>query len=128
MCLHTCHIPPDSLFSTQVEAKGLLLKRCDILIATPGRLIDHLETGNLKPKLQQVQNLILDEADRLLEQGFARELDKILSHLPDKKQVPRQTMLFSATMSQEVKKVSHFVMLCFGNLLIVFLDRSSEKL
>lgn len=100
--------PPNQFFSAQAEAKSLTSKRCDILIATPGRLIDHLETGNLKPKLQQVQTLILDEADRLLEQGFARELDKIFSHLPDKKQVPRQTMLFSATMSQEVKKVSHF--------------------
>jgi ATP-dependent RNA helicase MSS116 len=87
------------------EKNRLKNERCDILIATPGRLLDHLENGHVKSRLENVQSLILDEADRLLDQGFLNDLEKIFTFLPSRKQVPRQAMLFSATMSSEVKQV-----------------------
>jgi|SRR5882762_1062788 ATP-dependent RNA helicase MSS116 len=79
--------------------------RCDILVATPGRLLDHLENSSLQPRFANLQSLILDEADRLLDQGFLNDLEKIIAKLPSKSVVPRQGMLFSATMSKEVRQV-----------------------
>ncbi|MFT3838640.1 MAG: DEAD/DEAH box helicase [Myxococcaceae bacterium] len=67
-----------------------------IVIATPGRLIDHLEERNVK--LDGIEALVLDEADRMLDMGFKPQLEQILKRLPHK----RQTMLFSATMAGEV--------------------------
>lgn len=87
------------------ETKRLNNQRCDILVATPGRLIDHLENSNLKAKFSALRALVLDEADRLLEAGFRRELIKIIDCLPDRKNVPRQTLLFSATVPQSVHQV-----------------------
>lgn len=87
------------------ETKRFNEGSCDILIATPGRLLDHLQNGTLKPKFAKLKSLILDEADRLLDQGFMRDLEKIFALLPDRNQVPRQAMLFSATMSNQVKQV-----------------------
>ncbi|HSJ09583.1 MAG TPA: DEAD/DEAH box helicase [Longimicrobiales bacterium] len=68
----------------------------DVLAATPGRLLDHLERGNVK--LDQVQTLILDEADRMLDMGFRPQIEAILRHIPQK----RQTLFFSATMPNGV--------------------------
>jgi ATP-dependent RNA helicase RhlE len=76
----------------QIEAA----KRAAILIATPGRLIDHLGSGTAT--LQNVEILVLDEADRMLDMGFKPQLTRILARLPKQ----RQTMLFSATMAGEV--------------------------
>jgi ATP-dependent RNA helicase MSS116 len=87
------------------EKNRFLNDRCDILVATPGRLLDHLENDVLQPKLANLQTLILDEADRLLDQGFLTELEKIFKFLPSRTAVPRHAMLFSATMSKEVKHV-----------------------
>lgn len=84
--------------------------RCDILVATPGRLIDHLENGGLTPYFSNLKTLVLDEADRLLDQGFMRDLEKIFARLPSRANVPRQAMLFSATMSADIKKVSRVVL------------------
>lgn len=67
-----------------------------ILIATPGRLIDHLERRTVT--LREVSILVLDEADRMLDMGFAPQLHKILAVVP----TARQTMLFSATMPKEI--------------------------
>lgn len=67
-----------------------------IIIATPGRLVDHLERRNIK--LQQVHILVLDEADRMFDMGFAPQLAIIFRHLPKE----RQTMLFSATMPPQI--------------------------
>lgn len=72
----------------------------DILIATPGRLIDHLEQKTVS--LDAIRTLVLDEADRMLDMGFYPQLKTILQHLPQQ----RQTMLFSATMPQEIVAVA----------------------
>jgi ATP-dependent RNA helicase MSS116 len=78
-----------------------------ILIATPGRLVDHLEnTPSFAHLFNDLKVIVYDEADRLLDQGFRRELDKILGYLPDKTKVKRQALLFSATVSEEIKVVA----------------------
>jgi ATP-dependent RNA helicase RhlE len=68
----------------------------DIVVATPGRLLDHMERGHVD--FSRLEVLVLDEADRMLDMGFAPDVRRILAALPDK----RQTMLFSATISPEV--------------------------
>ncbi|WP_374358930.1 DEAD/DEAH box helicase [Pseudoduganella danionis] len=72
----------------------------DILVATPGRLLDHMEQGTVK--LDQIEILILDEADRMLDMGFIRDIRKVLAALPPK----RQNLLFSATFSDEIKALA----------------------
>ncbi len=72
----------------------------EFLVATPGRLLDHLEQGNVS--LAQVQYLVLDEADRMLDMGFLPDLQRILNLLPKS----RQTLLFSATFSPEIRKLA----------------------
>ncbi len=72
----------------------------DILVATPGRLLDHLQQGTVK--LDRIEVLILDEADRMLDMGFIRDIRKILAMLPKK----RQNLLFSATFSDEIKTLA----------------------
>ncbi|MBI2635793.1 DEAD/DEAH box helicase [Candidatus Peregrinibacteria bacterium] len=71
-----------------------------ILIATPGRLNDHLEQRTVT--LKEVNILVLDEADRMLDMGFKPQIDRILAHVPKK----RQTMLFSATMPREILQLA----------------------
>ncbi|MFH2133746.1 MAG: DEAD/DEAH box helicase, partial [Pseudomonadota bacterium] len=71
--------------------------RVDILVATPGRLLDHLQQKTVN--LSQVEILVLDEADRMLDMGFIRDIKKILAVLPKQ----RQNLLFSATFSDEIK-------------------------
>lgn len=77
-----------------------LMRGVEILVATPGRLLDHLEQRTVQ--LGQVQLLVLDEADRMLDMGFMPDLKRILAVLPKK----RQTLMFSATFSNEIKKLS----------------------
>jgi ATP-dependent RNA helicase RhlE len=72
----------------------------EIVVATPGRLIDHLEQRSVN--LSQVQMLVLDEADRMLDMGFMPAITRILSALPPM----RQNLLFSATFSDEIKKLA----------------------
>src|SRR5574342_991030 len=73
-----------------------LTRGVDIVVATPGRLLDHMERGHVD--YSKLEVLVLDEADRMLDRGFAPDVRRILRALPDK----RQTMLFSATISLEV--------------------------
>ncbi|MDT8453269.1 MAG: DEAD/DEAH box helicase [Gammaproteobacteria bacterium] len=73
----------------------------DILVATPGRLLDHV--GQKTVDLSNVEILVLDEADRMLDMGFVRDIRKLLALLPKQK----QTLLFSATFSDEIKKLSN---------------------
>lgn len=75
-------------------------KRPQIIIATPGRLIDHLQQGNIR--LGGVRILVLDEADRMLDMGFAPQITRILESVPS----DRQTMLFSATMAPEIRSIA----------------------
>jgi ATP-dependent RNA helicase RhlE len=77
-----------------------LKKGVEVLIATPGRLLDHIEAKNAV--LNQVEYVVLDEADRMLDIGFLPDLQRILSYLPKQ----RQTLLFSATFSPEIKRLA----------------------
>ena len=72
----------------------------EVLVATPGRLLDHIEAKNCV--LNQVEYVVLDEADRMLDIGFLPDLQRILSYLPK----TRQTLLFSATFSPEIKRLA----------------------
>ena len=73
----------------------------EVLIATPGRLLDHIEAKNAV--LNQVEYVVLDEADRMLDIGFLPDLQRILSYLPKE----RQTLLFSATFSPEIRRLAN---------------------
>lgn len=77
-----------------------LASGCDILVATPGRLMDLMNQRYVN--LSQIEHFVLDEADRMLEAGFIREVNKIISALPVKK----QTLLFSATVPAEIAALS----------------------
>ncbi|MDQ2686906.1 MAG: DEAD/DEAH box helicase [Armatimonadota bacterium] len=78
-----------------------LRRGVDLIVATPGRLFDHLEQGTVD--LSQIKVLILDEADRLLDMGFQPQVERIVKHIPAE---GRQTMLFSATMDVAVEKLA----------------------
>ncbi|PRP78120.1 hypothetical protein PROFUN_13922 [Planoprotostelium fungivorum] len=86
--------------------KNKLMSKCDILVATPGRLIDHMNDPEFNKKLLYLNTYILDEADRLLDQGFAPAIDKIHSNLPDRRRYVRQNLLFSATIPPGVNKIA----------------------
>ena len=78
-----------------------LRRGVDILVATPGRLLDHASQGTLD--LSQVQILVLDEADRMLDMGFIHDIKKVLALVPKQKQV----LLFSATFSDEIRDLAN---------------------
>ena len=81
---------------TQALRRGV-----DIVVATPGRLIDHVEQGHLN--LSQIEILVLDEADRMLDMGFLPAIRRIMAMLP---KTGRQTLLFSATFAPEIKDIA----------------------
>lgn len=85
------------------ELKGMRLG-ADIIVATPGRLISHLQLGNVD--LGQVSCFVLDEADRMLDMGFYDDIMKIEAYLPKK----RQTLLFSATMPEGIRKMAQSIL------------------
>ena len=82
--------------SPQIKA----VKKADIIVATPGRLIDLLDRRAVR--LDQVEALVLDEADRMLDMGFKPAVDRIVGHTPNE----RQTLLFSATLEGEVDRIA----------------------
>jgi ATP-dependent RNA helicase RhlE len=77
-----------------------LRRGVDILVATPGRLLDHIQQKTLD--LSQIEILVLDEADRMLDMGFIHDIRKVIALLPKK----RQNLLFSATFSNDIKKLA----------------------
>jgi ATP-dependent RNA helicase RhlE len=81
-----------------------LRRTTPVVIATPGRLIDHLERGTLD--LSQIEMLVIDEADRMLDMGFWPAICQVLAKLPAR----RQTLLFSATMAPAIEKIAHSTM------------------
>ncbi|XP_051200459.1 DEAD-box ATP-dependent RNA helicase 31 [Lolium perenne] len=90
-----------------LEQKRMHTNPCQILVATPGRLKDHMEnTPGFATRLMGVKILILDEADRLLDMGFRTDIERIVAALPKQ----RQTLLFSATVPDEVRQVCHVAM------------------
>lgn len=84
--------------------KEELRQGCELLIATPGRLLDHLEQRNVN--LSQVGVLVLDEADRMLDMGFMPDLERIVNYLPKK----RQNLMFSATFSNDIRKLARSIL------------------
>ncbi|XP_062215336.1 DEAD-box ATP-dependent RNA helicase 26-like [Phragmites australis] len=89
------------------EQRSMQANPCQILVATPGRLKDHLEnTPGFSTRIKGVKVLVLDEADRLLDMGFRRDIEKIIAFIPKE----RQTLLFSATVPGEVRQISHVAM------------------
>lgn len=83
-----------------VDQKRALTGNTDIIVATPGKLISHLNMGYVK--FDQVEHLILDEADRMLDMGFHEDIEKIITYLPKK----RQNLMFSATMPNDIRKLA----------------------
>jgi superfamily II DNA/RNA helicase len=82
----------------------LLSQPLDILVATPGRLIDHMERGRID--MSRLQMLILDEADRMLDMGFMPDVERICEALP----AERQTLLFSATLDGNIGRIAHQIL------------------
>jgi ATP-dependent RNA helicase RhlE len=101
--------------NTQMQA----LSRVDVLVATPGRLLDLIEKNALQ--LSSVRTLILDEADKLLNLGFEQELNQLLDLLP----AQRQTLLFSATLSHDVSKMQRLIL---KNPLVLEVDAVGDSL
>ena len=79
---------------------GALRRGAQIVVATPGRLLDHARQGTID--LRDVEILVLDEADRMLDMGFIRDIRQVLALLPDR----RQNLLFSATFSREIRSLA----------------------
>ncbi|PIF05959.1 MAG: ATP-dependent RNA helicase [Draconibacterium sp.] len=86
------------------QQKTALTKGADIVVATPGKLISHLNMGYVK--FDSIQFLVLDEADRMLDIGFYDDIIKIISYLPKK----RQTLMFSATMAPKIRNLASKVL------------------
>jgi ATP-dependent RNA helicase RhlE len=80
--------------------KQKLIKGVDIVVATPGRLLDHVQQRSID--LSRVEMLVLDEADRMLDMGFIHDIRRVLKHLPKE----RQTLLLSATFSREIQQLA----------------------
>src|SRR5437762_4497374 len=101
-----------------LEPQSKALRRgVDVVVATPGRLLDHMERGNVS--FDDLEVLVLDEADRMLDMGFAPQLNRIVNDIPRY----RQTLLFSATMPPEVEA---WARKCVREPVVVQVGRRSE--
>lgn len=90
-----------------LEQKRMQANPCQILVATPGRLRDHIEnTAGFATRLMGVKVLVLDEADHLLDMGFRKDIERIIAAVPKQ----RQTLMFSATVPEEVRQVCHIAL------------------
>ena len=97
----------------RIEPQIKKLFTTDVLVGTPGRILDHIERKTLR--LDNINFLILDEVDRMLDMGFSRDVEKIISKCPEK----RQTMLFSATISEDI---AYLAQKYTKNLIEVFVE------
>ena len=79
-------------------------KGVDVLVATPGRLLDLINQNELS--IKRVEIFVLDEADRMLDMGFLRDIERVMKFMPDK----RQNLMFSATFSKDIKKLAHSIL------------------
>ncbi len=86
------------------QQRQAILRGADIIIATPGRLLAHIKLGYTR--LEKIRRVILDEADRMLDMGFKEDIMRILQQVPEK----RQTLLFSATMSPDIRRFARKIM------------------
>jgi len=102
--------------SRQLES---LQKGADIIVGTPGRLLDHFSRESFE--LKEIKTLILDEADRMLDMGFADDILKLVSNLPQK----RQTLLFSATYPEDISKLTEKVL---NNPITIALKEQEQQL
>ena len=87
------------------EQKSALVEGTDIIVATPGKLLSHMMQGYVD--FSQLEHLVLDEADKMLDMGFSDDIERIISHLPKK----RQTLLFSATMPAKIKNLASKILI-----------------
>ncbi len=88
----------------QKPQAATLRQGIDVLVATPGRLLDLQSQGLLS--LKRVEIFVLDEADRMLDMGFLRDIEKVIKSMPEK----RQNLMFSATFSKDIKKLAHGIL------------------
>lgn len=86
------------------QQAAALNEGCDIIVATPGKLLSHLRMG--KVNFSHVKHLVMDEADRMLDMGFSDDINQILSFLPEK----RQNLLFSATMPNSIRNLAKLLL------------------
>ncbi len=84
-----------------IEKQLHKMGQADVIIATPGRLLDHMNRGSIR--LKDIKTLVLDEADRMLDMGFIDDVEKIIKACPKE----RQTLLFSATLASEIKQLAN---------------------
>jgi len=96
-------------------------KGIDIVVGTPGRLLDHLSRGSLD--LSSIEYLVLDEADRMLDMGFIDDIMEIISKLPKE----RRTFLFSATMPKEIVNIAEKFMKEYEHISTVTYDLTTEN-
>ncbi len=89
---------------TQGKQTDALRRGVDVLVATPGRLLDLMDQGFIS--LKDVEYFVLDEADRMLDMGFIHDIRKIIAKLPTK----RQSLFFSATMPQNIVELSRKIL------------------
>lgn len=87
-----------------------IFRGCQVLVATPGRLLDHLQEEEMQHQLSRLNTLVLDEADRMLDMGFLPDIKRIIAHLPLKGRVPRQSMLFSATVPDSIVNIARTIL------------------
>ncbi|QID19190.1 DEAD/DEAH box helicase [Nitrogeniibacter mangrovi] len=101
---YAAHVPVRSFAvfgGVNINTQSRALRRpVEILVATPGRLLDHVNQGTIK--LTDIETLVLDEADRMLDMGFIHDIKKIMAKLP----AQRQNLLFSATFSAEIRSLA----------------------
>lgn len=117
--LNTAVVVGGTPYRAQIRA---LSRPVDILVATPGRLMDHLQAGRLS--LEQVHTLILDEADRMLDMGFINDIRRIVAQLPKQ----RQNLLFSATLDGTVAKLATEMMQAPKTITIATAQQNHEHI